>query len=56
MVEKHGVEVIYLPEEDVKAQRKISIKLLDKRAKTDSYNAEYAKLLKSYLRELGRID
>ncbi len=52
---KAGVTVINLPQKDIEEQRKISLSVLDEKAKKDKYIAEYRDKLVAYLKFLGRI-
>jgi hypothetical protein len=47
-----GVTIHWFSEEDLRAARKISIELLDEKAKQDRYSAEYITLMKKYLKLL----
>ncbi len=54
-MKKAGVQVINFSQADVEEQRKISLAVLDERAKKDKYTAEYRDKLIPYLKFLGRI-
>ena len=51
-----GVTVNWFSEEDLLRARKISLELLDEKAKQDSYCAEYIALMKKHLRLLNYAD
>lgn len=51
-----GVTIHWFSEEDLRTARKISIELLDEKAKQDHYSAEYITLMKKYLKMLGYMD
>lgn len=51
-----GVTVNWFSEEDLLRARKISLELLDEKAKQDRYCAEYIALMKEHLRLLNYAD
>jgi TRAP-type mannitol/chloroaromatic compound transport system substrate-binding protein len=52
-VKNKGVTVTWFSEEDMKTARKISMELLDEKAKQDTFCKEHVTLLKKFLKELG---